>query len=250
MFGAKIKAVLSTHKAQLVVASLISATAGGIVGTVITKRVLNESYSELLATEIDEAKRFYDGLHKRGVFETPESTVAAAEAVRALADYQGLEPDEEDDEEETHVVPVEVTEAIPDEIEEENIFDSQTTSTFNYEVELAKRTPGQPYVITDAEYFQNESGYEQVTLTYYAGDNVLADDRDQMVENVSRVVGDENLNRFGHGSNDSRVVYVRNDKMNVDYEILLHDGDYAVVVHGYMPDEPRRKPRRMRDDRE
>lgn len=247
MFGAKIKAVLSTHRAQLVVASIISATAGGVVGTVITKRVLNESYSEILAIEIDEAKRFYDGLHKRGVFETPESTVAAAEATRALVEYQGQDPDEE---EETHIIPVEVVEAIPEEIEEENIFDSQTTSTFNYESELAKRTPGQPYVITDAEYLQNESGYEQVTLTYYAGDNVLADDRDQMVENVSRIVGDENLNRFGHGSNDSRVVYVRNDKMSVDYEILLHDGDYSVVVHGYTPDEPRRKPRRMRDDRE
>src|SRR5204862_123744 len=47
---------------------------------------------------------------------------------------------------------------------------------------LAKRTSRQPYILTDDEYMQNEPEHTQITLTWYAGDSVLADDKDEVVE--------------------------------------------------------------------
>jgi hypothetical protein len=74
-------------------------------------------------------------------------------------------------------------------------------------------------------------GYTQTTLTFYSGDNILADEQDSPVYNYESVVG--NL-RFGHGSNDSNVVYIRNEKLEAEYEVLLFDGSFEIEVLGYV----------------
>ena len=43
--------------------------------------------------------------------------------------------------------------------------------------------------------------------------------------------------KFGHGSNDPTVVFVRNDKYKAEYEVLKHDGAYQVDVLGLDWDE-------------
>lgn len=89
-----------------------------------------------------------------------------------------------------------------------------------------------PQVVSKERYLENDGDYTQVTLTYFAGDRILIDDADQPIEEVDRVVGKHNMERFGHKSGDPRVVYVRNDKLQADYEIMLHDGTYAETVAG------------------
>ena len=43
------------------------------------------------------------------------------------------------------------------------------------------------------------------------------------------VVGDL---RFGHGSNDPNVVYIRNDRLKAEYEVLLNSGSYQEEILG------------------
>jgi len=110
----------------------------------------------------------------------------------------------------------------------------EATDDWVMEDELALREAldaGEPYVIHREEFDEEEPGYSQVTLTYYAGDNILCDDKDYPLENIGRIVGDTLL-RFGAGSGDPNVVYVRNDRLNAEYEILLHRGSYAIEVLG------------------
>jgi len=46
-------------------------------------------------------------------------------------------------------------------------------------------------------------------------------------------VGERNLNLFGHGSNDASVVYVRNDKLELIFEVVRSPNSFAEEVHGF-----------------
>ena len=83
----------------------------------------------------------------------------------------------------------------------------------------------EPYVISPDEYMGSD--YTAKTLVYYA-DRVLASDDDTRIDNPTMVVGRDALTSFGRYDDDS--VYVRDDNLKVDYEILRSEKDYADVV--------------------
>lgn len=103
-------------------------------------------------------------------------------------------------------------------------------SDWNYEEEVAQRSEDEPYVLHRDEFFEEEKGYAQITVTYYAGDEILTDDNDSPIYNHHDVIGDL---RFGHGSNDPKVFYVRNDKRHAEYEVVYDPGLYSVEVLGH-----------------
>lgn len=74
-----------------------------------------------------------------------------------------------------------------------------------------------PYVITPEEFGEFDD-YDRITFTYYS-DHILADENDEEVEDIEGSVGIDSLTHFGEYEDDS--VYVRNDRLRVDYEILL-----------------------------
>ena len=79
-----------------------------------------------------------------------------------------------------------------------------------------------PYVITPDE-FGDIYEYDTITLHYFA-DKVLADEDDEIITNVDEIIGRDSLTHFGEYEPDS--VYVRNDEMKADYEILLDLRNY------------------------
>ncbi len=83
-----------------------------------------------------------------------------------------------------------------------------------------------PYIISPEEFGEFEE-YEKISLTYYA-DEVLADENDEEVDDVDEIVGEESLNHFGEYEDDS--VFVRNDRLKCDYEILLDQRNYSDVA--------------------
>ena len=81
-----------------------------------------------------------------------------------------------------------------------------------------------PYVISPDEFSENED-YETESLTYYL-DGILADDRNNIID-IDVVVGRESLNHFGEYEDDS--VFVRNEELKTDYEILLDTRRYSDI---------------------
>lgn len=100
---------------------------------------------------------------------------------------------------------------------------------WDYREEVKNRGADLPYVIHKDEFFSNELDSVQSTLSYYAGDNIMADEDDTPVYNYDRVIGPL---RFGHGSGDPNVFYVRNHKRGAEYEILFNTGLYSQEVLG------------------
>ena len=69
--------------------------------------------------------------------------------------------------------------------------------------------------------------YEEITLTYYA-DDILADDQDRIIEDKESIIGRDALSRLTN--TDDETVYVRNEKLKVDYEICYDYKRFAEVM--------------------
>lgn len=88
------------------------------------------------------------------------------------------------------------------------------------------QTEFDPYVIPP-EQFGTIEEYDTISLSYYS-DQVLADDNDEVIHNVNEIVGLDSLGHFGEYEDDS--VYVRNERLKCDYEILLDQRRYSEVL--------------------
>lgn len=120
-----------------------------------------------------------------------------------------------------------------------------------YPAELAQRTAEKPFIIHQDEFALNETDFAQTTYTYYAGDEVLADTDDTVLDRVDDLVGLRNLMRFGHGADDFNVLFVRNPKLELDIEICRSNGSYEQEVIGLEHSdtfEPMHRHRRGFDD--
>lgn len=219
--------------------------AGAFIGYKYAVRKLSKKFDADLDLEIISLKDYYARVNKDGEYETPESAVAAlieVEAADAVRTYRGESP-----------APIIRTESV---VVERNIFTDAVVDAndFDYEAEVASRDTGAPYVISFDEFNDNELEHQQNTLTYYLRDDTLCDERDSPIDNVNVVVGDDNLVRFGHGSKDKNIVYIRNEKLGLDFEIVKSASSYVKDVLG-LDDEPelrhselRRRRQYRRDD--
>ena len=100
------------------------------------------------------------------------------------------------------------------------------------EVKDESMSVDKPYVIAPEE-FGDLDEYDTISLTYYS-DQILTDDNDVIVEDIENVVGFDSLNSFGEYEDDS--VFVRNDRLKCDFEILLDLRKYSSVI-GRKPHE-------------
>lgn len=82
----------------------------------------------------------------------------------------------------------------------------------------------QPYVISPDEF--GEMDYAIISLTYFA-DGVVVNDKNKIVANVDELIGEESLTHFGEYEDDS--VFVRNDGLKIDFEILRDYRNYSEI---------------------
>lgn len=225
--------------------------AAGVLGTYffMMKKFETEFSRELqiaVESEVAATKKFYTIIQK-DKYPTPGDLLA-----------EKLEKDPE------FVLDLEQVDAAKDVIDENeygdteglapvarNVFtDYADTSTWDADTEEAQRDPNKPYVISSDEFFENEPDYIQTQLTYFEDDGVLADTSDKPCDEY--IVGEENLQKFGHGSRDPNIVYIRNEAMDMDFEVSRAEGRYAEQVHGILQHgaSPSRTIRKFRLDHE
>lgn len=239
---------LARRQRVLVPAALVvGAVIGGVAGYHFAKKRLTLRFEVLLEAELEKADAVYARKYKVEEFATPESTLEKLHGADAMAKYKPPVP----------ILPQEPAVTPPaddprppaETVVRRNVF---TDNEWNIEQEKSKRAsdPSVPYVISEEEYMEGEPKYEQVTLTYYEEDQTLSDAKDDKVDNVDYIVGEGNLMRFGHGSNDPRVVYIRNDGISIDFEVVKSQGSYGQEVAGELKHSwtPGRTHRRTGDD--
>jgi hypothetical protein len=243
---------------------VVGAAGGGALGYIFAKRVLEEKYNQIAAEEIAEMREHY---HAK---EVARDNAEEKGNLEDIVKERGYVPDDDDEEEgeetdaESATPPMAVTppsavveraEEVRDEEAEtppppeedpepepevRNIFrDNQPPpDEWDWAKERAQRSPLKPYVIHRDEREEHDA-YDSVTYTYYEADDVVCNERDEVIdaEDRERIFGEANLEKFGHGSDDATIVYVRNNKLEMDIEIVRSPNSFAQEVHGFEPED-------------
>lgn len=173
---------------------------GGVIGGMITWSYAKKKYELIAQEEIDSVKEIYSRKENK------------KDAYKEDNEYIG----------ETELM---------DEKSEEDSFSKK----YEKAAEAHKRYSGvdmneKPYVIAPEEF--DEIGYETISLYYYT-DGVVADRDDNVIDNVDEIIGNDSLGTFGQYEDDS--VYVRNDALKCDYEILRAEENFEERIINKYP---------------
>lgn len=202
---------------------------GTLVGWAITadiyeKRTREEraSYDEMIRDKTEHIWALQDRL------DNPVVEVPQPEPERVQAEVPQVEAVEEPIDE-----TVETTRSNLQSLIDMYTADEVAQSEFSQQVAVAvEQENSAPYVISREKYAYDEEGhyYSKITLYYYPDDRVLLDDDEEPIADVARHVGWRNLSRFGDESGDPGVVFVRNDKLESDFEIVREE-DTPLPLH-------------------
>lgn len=175
---------------------------GAAIASVITWKVLDAKYSKRAEQEIKDVKEYYESKYKltpvsAGTNNEPNTTtvinVTAGEFESMKKAYSDLT----------------------------SIYKSKEGGS-----EPMDTAGMEPRVIPPDE-FDSLDDYDTVSLTHYT-DGVLTDEDDNIIEDVANTVGEDYASHFGEFEDDS--VFVRNDRLKTDYEILMDYRPYKDVV--------------------
>ena len=205
--------------------------AGAIAGYAITRIIMGQHVADQVNAAVEEE------------FEALRAHFAAKEQARLAEENKPPLEELENIVEERGYAPVE--EEVVNAFEQDDP-QPEPEDPWNQIVEQQNRGPVHPYIIHKDEHMANDDEFEQVTLTYFAGDDVLSDERDTVIAEPDVIVGLDNLQKFGFGSNDPNVVYIRNPRLEVDYEVIRSEGSFAQEVHGFQGDDLQHSERRRR----
>lgn len=105
---------------------------------------------------------------------------------------------------------------------------SQHIAKLGYTEEKKPSPKQEPHVISPDE-FGDQDDYDEISLTYYA-DGTVTDDNDCAMseDEIEETIGKDSLTHFGEYEDDS--VFVRNDRLKADYEILMDQRSYADIL--------------------
>lgn len=214
--------------------ALVSLAAGAYGGYLYAKRQLTEEFNSQMEQEIAATKAFYSAMHKKGDFETPEGAVNALHP-EGVAEFKNDRDTMQKILDGLKYAPMDAGAAVRGEKEspvEVNIFDGVKQDLDVDPEDVPEPNPDRPYIIARDAFENSEVGYRQLTLTYFIEDNVLLDEDEDIVEDIEKWAGMGNLQRFGLQSGDPNVVYIRNEPMSVDFEVIRSRGSYKELVLG------------------
>lgn len=186
--------------------AIIAGSAGVGLGYFLAVKRLKHVYAEMLQEEVERTRKFYEATHRASQGEDvsrEKFDVSVAEAAQAMANYQG-----------------------------------ELSSEKPEKTKKSDHKP--PYIISTSQYTDGETDFSQATLVYFSGDKVLTDDRHVRIKNVEidLMVGKVNLTKFGQMADAEDVLYIRNEKLNTDFEVFLETKNYTDEVLEY-PEQPK-----------
>ena len=195
---------------------LIIFAAGAVAGTVAGIGISKRHFEAIAAQEINEVRDYYRKVNKE------------------------LEEQKEEQKEEQENTKKE--EVVEETIEEYNNIikhgNYMTTEEIDEEDDYGD---DEPYIIDPSE-FGNNGNYATQTCTYFA-DGVLVDDVDEVIEDPEKLVGNLHVDIFRDF--DATSVYVRNDWMKMDFEILKDDWFWSDLDNVPSNPETYKKPHQL-----
>lgn len=207
-------------------------TVGAAIGSAVTYKVVKTKYEQIANEEIASVKETYADLMDK-----------MKKMLNDTASYEGSQDsdeaieDEEDDDE-----------YYPD--DDERDFTAAETAQIEYYKITSKYRASEheeddenneegdegeddevpyingPYVISPDEFSCSPPGYNAQPLDYFA-DGILADSWGVILD-LDETIGEDSVEHFGEYDDD--IIYVRNERTEIDYEVTKDPRTYAEVV--------------------
>ena len=178
---------------------------GACVGSVVTWKLIEKKYQQIAQEEIDSVKEALGYVNQR-------------------SDKSETEEDDEDAKEDVGAARKEIERIVR---EQGYDYNAVSKKEGNDEKEEEESMNEKPYVISPEEF--GDCDYKTVSLTYY-NDDVLTYENGEVIHNIDELVGEGSLDTFGQYEADS--VFVRNDDLKTDFEILADERNYYEMFMG------------------
>lgn len=188
--------------------------AGAALGSAVAWYVTKNKYEKILQDEINSCREVFR--QRRKELDDLHDTV---KEIQEMSE-QEEEPDivREDDKNDEYEY---------GEIIDENgyVINPEESPYLDEEEVNPENLKSKPYVISPDDF--DTIDYEVQTYMWYAGDNTLTDDMDFPIVDIDGTVGEDAVNHFGEYEPDA--VHVRNDQLQMDFEILYDDRSFSEV---------------------
>lgn len=183
--------------------------AGAVIGSVATYFLVKDKFEKQAQEDIDSVKEVFNRRMKE---QTNNQEVEEIEKVKEeVAQYKELASN--------------YSSFSSGSDEEADSMLEEKYENRNIEVDSPDMIIDEPYIITPEE-FGALDGYDLISLDYYS-DGILTDDCEEIIENEEEIVGKDYVEHFGEYEEDA--VYVRNDRLKADYEILKDLRKYSDI---------------------
>lgn len=182
--------------------------AGAVTGSFATWKLVKTKYERIADEEIESVKRVFG---KANQAQACENSEVPEQEPENESDYEPLTDDD------VFIYP---EEELGDYV---HMVDDLGYSGKEEEGETKVTNPGLPYIIAPTQ-FGEFSDFKRFSLTYYEEDDILTDDKEEPIEDPYVLVGDDFMDHYGEYYDDA--VYVRNEMLKADYEILLDTGAF------------------------
>jgi hypothetical protein len=180
--------------------------AGAAIGSAVTWKIVKTKYDRIVQEEIDSIREAFEDNRSNEQCQEDDNTDdeddASDDETLEQITWDDLENNDED---------------------EDDVQYTRLASTYINAKGGAESMGPEPYVIDPLD-FGDLDGYDTVEFTYYA-DGTLEDEDYNVVTNVDELIGTKSLYTFGEYEEDS--VFVRNERLRTDYQILKDYRTYA-----------------------
>lgn len=196
--------------------SYLMFTVGAAIGSAVTWKVVKTKYEQITNEEIASVKEEYSYLMTKMKKKLKENVI---------------EVEEEDDEYYPDDDERDFTSAEKEQIDYYKLSSRYRSDDENNE----KGDEGDddevsyingPYVISPDEFSSSPPGYNAQALNYFT-DGILADDWGVVLD-IEETIGEDSLEHFGEYADD--IVYVRNERTEVDYEVTKDPRTYGETI--------------------
>lgn len=172
---------------------------GAALGSALTYILIKNKYAKLAQEEIDSVKSVFAKKETEAKEKKANEITLSATVQRVYSDYSGETTD--------------IYGGAGSDNQDDCIFQNNEKEPIVIPDKKEK-----PYIIPPEEFGEFED-YEQISLNFNQDDMLLTDEFGELVDNADEIVGKDFYYHFGEYEDDS--VFVRNDKLRCDYEILL-----------------------------
>lgn len=178
------------NKSSGFVLFIFGATIGGLVAWYLTKQKCEARANDEIASVKETYKNKYDPKVEKDADKIPKSTKKEIKAVSNIIKNE-----------------------------------SYVTNKSYVINEDTNNLQNDPYIITPDDFADNFD-YDTIDVNVFA-DGVICDENNEPMEDIENTIGKDAVQHFGEYDND--VVYVRNDRLKCDFEILRDERKYSEI---------------------